>query len=53
MIVASQSPFGRSIFSFWMLQNAFVAILTVASFMLMYNLTPPEFRKFLRPPVLW
>jgi uncharacterized BrkB/YihY/UPF0761 family membrane protein len=52
-IDASQSPVGLRLFHFWMLQNSFIGIASVASVLILYIQLPPEFRKILIPPVMW
>lgn len=52
-IVASQSPVGLKLFNLWMTQNAVIATASVISFVFVFTQTPPEYRKYLLPSVMW
>ncbi len=52
-IVTSKSPVGLTLFNVWMTQNVIVAVISLASFVFVYTQTPPEFRRYLLPRVMW
>ena len=53
MIVVSESPVGRTLFSLWQTQNVIIATISIASFLYLYSQAPPDFRKYLLPSIFW